>query len=64
VVVGIIGSGVMIGVEDLVKIKPAKHASQSPDPHYSYAYTWKYWVLMIRWGIYACEHSTTEFSSK
>jgi hypothetical protein len=29
---------VMIVVEDLMKIKPAKHASQSPDPRYSYAY--------------------------
>jgi hypothetical protein len=29
----------------IVKIKSAKHASQSPDPRYSYAYTWniEYW---------------------
>jgi hypothetical protein len=46
--------GEMIGVEDLMKIKPAKHASQSPDPRYSYAYTWniEYWWS---WGAYMHE---------
>jgi hypothetical protein len=36
---------VMIEIENLMKIKSVKHASQSSDSRYSYAYTWntEYW---------------------
>jgi hypothetical protein len=35
----------MIEIENLMKIKFVKHASQSSDSRYSYAYTWntEYW---------------------
>jgi hypothetical protein len=38
-IVDIIESDVMIEIENLMKIKSAKHASQSSDSRYSYAYT-------------------------
>jgi hypothetical protein len=38
-------SKIMIEIENLIKIKFAKHASQSSDSRYSYAYIWniEYW---------------------
>jgi hypothetical protein len=44
-VVGIIESDVVVEIENLMKIKLAKHASQSSDPRYLYVYTWniEYW---------------------
>jgi hypothetical protein len=46
-IVDIIESDVMIEIENLMKIKLAKHASQSSDSRYFYAYTWniEYWWL-------------------